>query len=109
MTAFARFICTAIVVGLTGFFLYALATGNVGGDASHTWQMVWGIYVSVDVYCGFLLIATLIYAYERKVGLTFLIFIVTCWTDKMVPTAWLLWRAPDIYRRIANSKEGARA
>ncbi|MCG5236616.1 hypothetical protein [Xanthobacter oligotrophicus] len=77
------------------------------GNAVYTWQVPWGIYVWLDVYYGFILMATLIYAYERHLGLTLLIFFIMCWTGNMIAAAWLLWRAPDIYDRIAHPRTPA--
>ncbi|MFD2580268.1 hypothetical protein ACFSTD_20170 [Novosphingobium colocasiae] len=42
MSAFARGLCLAIVLGLTGFLFYALATGRVLADQLHVWSVVWG-------------------------------------------------------------------
>jgi hypothetical protein len=102
MNPFARSACLAIVVGLTAFLVYAFATGSVVGDQLHTWETVWGIYVWADAYSGFLIMATLIYAYERNFSLTLALFLLTCCTGNMVNAAWLLWRAPEIYQRIAH-------
>lgn len=104
MNLFARTTCLAIIVGLTAFLIYAFATGSVVGDQLHTWETVWGIYVWADVYCGFLIMATLIYAYERNFSLTLALFLLTCSMGNMVTAAWLLWRAPDIYDRIAHPR-----
>jgi hypothetical protein len=106
MNLFARTACLAIVAGLTAFLVYAFATGSVVGDQLHTWETVWGVYVWADAYSGFLIMATLIYAYERNFGLALALFILTCCTGNMVNAAWLLWRAPDIYKRIANAYPG---
>ncbi|GGY89973.1 hypothetical protein [Novosphingobium colocasiae] len=102
MSAFARGLCLAIVLGLTGFLFYALATGRVLADQLHVWSVVWGLYVWADAYAGFLLFSLLIYAYERKLGLTIVLFIITCCTGNMVNAAWLLLRGPDLFRRIRS-------
>lgn len=106
MTPFARALCLAIVIGLTGFLLYAFATGNVVADQLHVWDVVWGLYVWADAYSGFALFSLLIYAYERRLGLTLGLFLLTCSTGNMVNAAWLLWRGPDLFRRIRNSRPG---
>lgn len=102
MSGFARGVCLAIVVGLTAFLIYCFATGDVLGDQLHVWSVVWGLYVWADAYSGFLLFALVIYAYERNLALTVVLFIITCWTGNMVNAAWLLWRGPDLFRRIAQ-------
>ncbi|CAN5426986.1 hypothetical protein BH10PSE12_BH10PSE12_36940 [soil metagenome] len=102
MTGFAKAACLTIVIGLTAFLCYAFATGRVVADQLHVWQVVWGVYVWADAYSGFLLMSTLIYAYERNLTRTVLLFLLTCCTGNMVNAAWLLWRAPDIYRRIGG-------
>lgn len=103
MSLFARSVCIAIVVGLTAFLGYAFATGEVVADQLHVWEVVWGLYVWADAYCGFLLFSLLIYAYERRLGLTVLLFLITCSTGNMVNAAWLLWRGPDLFRRIRRA------
>jgi hypothetical protein len=100
MSGFARLACLAIVVCLTAFLVYAFATGSVASDQLHVWQVVWGVYVWADAYSGFLLFSLLIYAYERRLGLTIALFLITCSTGNMVNAAWLLWRGPDLFRRI---------
>jgi hypothetical protein len=102
VNTFAKAAAIAVVVLLSCFFVYALATGDIVGDCLHTWQVVWGVYVWADAYSGFILMSTLIYAYERKLWLVLILFAITCWTGNMVNAAWLLWRAPDIYARIAR-------
>lgn len=102
MSGFARFVCIAIVAALTAFLIYSFATGDVLNDQLHVWSVVWGQYVWADAYSGFLLFALLIYAYERNLALTIGLFILTCCTGNMVNAAWLLWRGPDLFRRIAQ-------
>lgn len=106
MTAFARSACLTIVIGLTAFLFYAFATGQVVADQLHVWQVVWGLYVWADTYSGFVLFALLIYAYERNLALTITLFLITCSTGNMVNAAWLLWRGPDLFRRIRNAPNG---
>lgn len=106
MNGFARGVCLAIVIGLTAFLIYAFATGAVIADQLHVWSVVWGLYVWAEAYAGFVLMSLIIYAYERRLGLTILLFIITCSTGNMVNAVWLLWRGPDLFRRIANRKNG---
>lgn len=106
MSPFGRAVCLAIVAGLTTFLFYAFATGQVVADQLHVWQVVWGVYVWADAYSGFLLFSLLIYAYERRLGLTLALFLLTCSTGNMVNAAWLLWRGPDLFRRIRNAQSG---
>jgi hypothetical protein len=106
MNTFARLACLAIVVGLTAFLAYSFAAGSVVEDQLHVWSVVWGRYVWADAYSGFLLFALLIYAYERNLALTALLFIATCCTGNMVNAAWLLWRGPDLFRRVRGSVTG---
>lgn len=105
MSAFAKVALISIVFLLSGLYIYAWAVGDALRDSLHTWEVVWGVYVWADAYSGFILMSTLIYAYERKLGLTLALFVLTCWTGNMVNAAWLLWRAPDIYRRISKGSE----
>ena len=100
MNRFAKIICILIIVLLTIFMIYTLVTGHVIADQVHVWKVVWGVYVWADAYSGFLLMSTLIFAYERRIGLTLLLFLMACCTGNMVNAAWLLWRGPDLYRRI---------
>lgn len=102
MTTFARLACLAIVTCLTAFLLYAFATGPVVAQQLHVWQVVWGVYVWADAYSGFLLFSLLIYSYERRLGFTIALFLITCASGNMVNAAWLLWRRPDLFRRIKN-------
>ncbi|MDT0508456.1 hypothetical protein [Novosphingobium sp. MMS21-SN21R] len=106
MSSFARMVCLAIVAGLTAFLLYAFATGEVMADQLHVWEVVWGLYVWADAYSGFLLFSLIIYTYERRLGFTIVLFLITCSTGNMVNAAWLLWRGPDLFRRIQNTKTG---
>ena len=106
MSGFARLVCIAIVIGLTGLLIYAFATGHVIPDQLHVWSVIWGIYVWADAYSGFLLFSLLIYAYERKLTLTVVLFVLTCSTGNLVNAAWLLWRGPDLFRRIRTRKSG---
>lgn len=106
MNGFARLAALAVVIGLTAFLICAFATGNVVADQLHVWSVVWGIYVWADAYSGFLLFATLVYAYERRLGFTIAMFLLTCGSGNMVNAAWLLWRGPDLYRRISTSNRG---
>ena len=106
MNGLTRLACLAVVAGLTAFLLFAFATGNVVTDQLHVWQVVWGLYVWADAYCGFLLFSLLIYAYERHLGLTVALFLLTCATGNMVNAAWLLWRGPDLFRRIRRAGSG---
>ena len=106
MTGFPRFACLLIVAGLTSLLIYSFATGHVIADQLHVWHVIWGIYVWADAYSGFTLFALLIYAYERKLGLTVALFLLACSTGNMVNAAWLLWRGPDLFRRIRNSNTG---
>jgi len=103
MTGFAKVVATAIVVLLTAFLFYALATGDVIGDQLHVWQRVWGVYVWADAYSGFLLFSTLVYAFERGLGFTIAMFVLTCCTGNMINAAWLLWREPELYRLIKGT------
>ena len=106
MSGFARLACWAIVVCLTAFLIHSFATGSVWGDQLHVWQVVWGRYVWADAYSGFTLFALLIYAYERKLTLTVVLFVLTCSTGNLVNAAWLLWRGPDLFRHIRTRKSG---
>lgn len=106
MNGFARFAALAVVFGLTACLIYSFATGNVVADQLHVWSVIWGIYVWADAYSGFLLFSTLIYAYERRLGLTLGLFLLTCSTGNMVNAAWLLWRGPDLYHRIRQANPG---
>ena len=106
MNLFARLAALAVLIGLTACLIYAFATGNVMADQFHVWQVIWGIYVWADAYSGFLLFSTLIYAYERRLGFTIVLFLITCGTGNMINAAWLLWRGPDLYRRIRNTNTG---
>lgn len=102
MSGFARATCLAVVVGLTAFLFYAFATGDVLGDQFHVWERVWGIYVWADAYSGFALFALVIYAVERRLGLTLGLFLLTCCTGNMVNAAWLLWRGPALFRHLTG-------
>lgn len=102
MNGFAKGLCVFTIVALTAFLIYAYATGDVIGDQLHVWSVVWGQYVWADTYLGFALFSLLVYAYERRLGFTILLFLITCSTGNMVNAAWLLWRGPDIFRRITN-------
>ena len=106
MSTFARLIASAIVVCLTALLIYSFATGQVMADQLHVWQVIWGIYVWADAYCGFILFSLLIYAYERKLGLTIALFLLACSTGNMVNAAWLLWRGTDLFRRIGQAAPG---
>lgn len=106
MSLFARLAAWGVVIGLTACLIFAFATGDVVADQLHVWQVIWGGYVWADAYCGFLLFSTLVYAYERRLGFTVAMFLLTCSTGNMVNAAWLLWRGPDLYRRICNSNTG---
>ena len=106
MNEIARLTCVAIVAGLSAFLVFAFATGNVLADQLHVWQVVWGLYVWADAYSGFLLFSLLIYAYERRLGRTVALFLLTCATGNMVNAAWLLWRGPDLFRRIRGTASG---
>ena len=106
MSGFARLACMAIVVCLTGLLVFSFATGHVVADQLHVWQVIWGIYVWADTYSGFTLFALLIYAYERRLGLTIALFLLACSTGNMVNAAWLLWRGADLFRRIRNANTG---
>ena len=106
MNPFARLVAIAIVVCLTALLFYSFATGQVVADQLHVWQVIWGIYVWADAYSGFLLFSLLIYAYERKLGLTIGLFLLTCSTGNMVNAAWLLWRGADLFRRIGQAPSG---
>lgn len=106
MSGFARGACLAVVIALTAFLFYAFATGAVIADQLHVWSVVWGLYVWADAYCGFLLFSLLIYAYERRLGFTIVLFIITCCTGNMVNAAWLLWRGPDLFRRLRSASTG---
>ena len=103
MNEFARAVCLAIVVLLTAFLFYAFATGQMVADPLHVWQRVWGVYVWADAYSGFALFSLVIYAFERRLGLTLALFLLTCCTGNMVNAAWLLWRGPALFRRIAGA------
>lgn len=107
MTGFARNLCWAVVLGLTAFLVYSLATGSVIADQLHVWQVVWGQYVWADAYSGFLLFSLLIYAYERNLGLTLGLLVLTFCTGNMVNAAWLLWRGPELFRRIRQAQSPA--
>ena len=104
MSSFARIACLTVIVGLTAFLFYAFATGQVMADQLHVWAVVWGLYVWADVYSGFILFSLLIYAYERRLGFTIILFLITCSTGNMVNAAWLLWRGPDLFRRIRRAQ-----
>ena len=106
MSGTAKVIYISIATLLTLFCIYALLTGQIVGDQLHVWQVVWGVYVWADAYSGFILMSTLIYAYERRLGFTLLLFFVTCITGNMVNALWLLWRGPDLYRRISTALDG---
>ena len=105
MNGFAKTVATMVVVLLTAFLFFALATGDVIGDQFHVWERVWGVYVWADAYSGFLLFSTLVYAFERRVGFTIAMFILTCCTGNMINAAWLLWRGPELYRRIKGNTQ----
>jgi hypothetical protein len=99
----ARSVALSVVVLLTGFLLYAFATGEVIADQLHVWERVWGLYVWADAYSGFALFSLVIYAFERRLGLTLVLFLLTCCTGNMVNAAWMLWRGPELFRRITGS------
>ena len=96
-------ICMVIAVCLTAYLLYSFATGHVIADQLHVWQVVWGRYVWADAYSGFVLFSLLIYSYERKLGLTLGLLLLTFCTGNRVNAAWLLWRGPELFRRIRTS------
>lgn len=73
------------------------------GDQLHVWQRVWDVYVWADAYSGFLLLSTLVYAFERRLGFTITMFVLTCCTGNIINAAWLLWRGPELYRRIKGA------
>ena len=103
MSMFARTICTLIVICLTAFLFYAFATGHVVADQLHVWNAIWGLYVWADAYSGFLLFSLLVYAFERRLGFTIGLFVLTCCTGNMCNAAWLLWRGPELFRRIKGN------
>lgn len=103
----ARAICLFIVVALTASLMDGFVTGRLVADQLYVWRVIWGRYVWADAYSGFLLFAMLIQAYERNVKLTVALFILTCLTGNMVNTAWLLWRCPDLLRRIRHTNPGS--
>ena len=103
MSAVARATCLAVIVLLTAFLLYALAAGDVISDQFHVWERVWGVYVWADAYSGFALFSLIIYAFERRLGLTIALFLITCCTGNMINAAWLLWRGPALFARIRGA------
>jgi hypothetical protein len=102
MKPIARLVCLVVLVGLTAFLLFAFATGRVVADQLHVWERVWGVYVWADAYSGFALFSLVIYAVERRIGLTLGLLLLTCCSGNMVNAAWLLWRGPTILRRLAT-------
>lgn len=106
MSGFARLACWVVVICLTAFLLYSFATGNVLADQLHVWHVIWGVYVWADAYSGFLLFSLLVYAFERKLGFTLAMLLLTFMTGNMINAAWLLWRGPELFRRIRQSSSG---
>ena len=108
MSAFSRGACIAVIIILTAHMLYSYAAGDVIGDQFHVWERAWGVYVWLDAYSGFLLFSLVIYGFERKLGLTIGLSLLTCATGNMINAIWLLWRGPELFRRLGSSaRQGA--
>ncbi len=109
MNAIQRAVCVVVIFGLTGFLLYAFATGDVIADQLYVWKSVWGVFVWADVYAGFALFSTIVHAFERRLGLTLALFLLACCAGNIVNAAWLLWRGPDLLRRFAANRQATRS
>ena len=100
MTSFTRLLCIAVAAGMFAFMLYCFAQAPGIDAILASMGPLWGRFVWADVSVGFLLMATIVFAYERSAGLSILLLILMFALGNLTVALWLLWRGPDLYRRI---------
>ena len=102
MSGFTRLLCIAIAVGMFAFMLYCFANAWGLDPIVASMGPLWGRFVWADVSVGFLLMATIVFAYERRMGFSILMLVLMFALGNLAVALWLLWRGPDLYRRIAG-------
>jgi hypothetical protein len=102
MTSSVRLLCIAVAAGMFAFMIYCFANAWGLDPIVASMAPLWGKFVWADVSVGFLLMATIVFTYERSTGFSILMLVLMFALGNLAVALWLLWRGPDLYRRIAE-------
>jgi hypothetical protein len=100
MPAPTRAVYVLILAGMSALIVCGAVYQNGPGQVAASLVPFWGKFVWTDITATFLLFATLIFAYERSLVAGLAMFILMNLFGAAAIAAWLLWRGPDLYRRI---------
>ena len=103
MPILARTTCIFIALGMAFFISYGAFFQNGPGQVAASMAPFWGKFVWTDVTATFVLFATIIFTFERNwlIGVAMLILMNLLGAAAIA--IWLIWRGPELYRRIRPS------
>ena len=104
MSLTIRSLCLIVLIGMSMLLVYGAFFQNADGQVAASMVPFWGKFVWTDVTATFLLFATLVFAYERRLSVGVAMLILMNLFGAAIIAAWLLWRGPDLYRRIRTSR-----
>lgn len=103
MPAAARLICLIILIGIGSLIIYG-AIQHGPGEVPESFVPFWGKFVWTDITATFVLFALVVFAFERKLLPAVAMFVAVNLAGSAAIAAWLLWRGPELYRRLSTGR-----
>ena len=96
MNGTIKLICIAVAILMIALSLYGFAVAPGLEPILASMQPYWGKFVWIDVYLGFLLMATVIFTFEPKKSTAVIVLLLMCALGNAVTALWLVWRGPTL-------------
>ena len=105
MHNFTRIICSLILIGMSIYIGYGFIFHSGQGQVAESMVPFWGKFVWIDLTGTFVLLATIIFGYERDWRIGAAMVLLMNLLGAAAVAAWLLWRGKDLYLRLSRSAD----
>lgn len=96
-----RIILALGALALAGAIFWAIPqSGAFGDEIVKLASNPWGLVSLIDLYLGFLIMAAVVFLFERKLLVACLWALPTFALGNIWSAAWLIWRAPVLAERL---------
>ena len=98
-----RFLLALGALALIAAIVWAIPqSGAFGDEIVKLASNPWGLVSLVDLYLGFFILAGVVFLFERKLWVACLWALPTFALGNLWGAVWLIWRAPDMARRLRD-------
>ncbi|MAZ83429.1 MAG: hypothetical protein CME90_07435 [Hoeflea sp.] len=95
-----RLVIAALAIAFAILIVWAIGTGTFSEAGAWLMSEPWGLVSMADLYLGFLLLATVIFFFERKWWVAALWILPIPFLGNVWTAVWFVVRLPEMARRL---------